>query len=556
MMIKAIGERFLCLLLCVAMLIGWCGFFSLDARASVAVAPMVSVGNAFMLALDSDGCLHSWGENASGTLGNGSTSSSAHPVAVSLPENVRMAYVSAGFDHALAISTDGDVYAWGSNEYGQLGTDGNDLLSVPTKLEALSGQRMISVAAGKQFSLALSESGIVYAWGNNASLQLGTALENGETQCASPRAVSSLNGVFVTAIFADFSSAAAIASDGSVWLWGKNDSFQLGVDTASTLTPQKLTKSNLPNVAQTVAIGEKFITMLFSDDTVASIGQNRYGQFANGKTSTDGSAVLKFATLGEIAPMSVAASSDQTVVLDADGTLYTAGRRLGEADMETQTAWTEFRIGNASEQLIALTMDAGYVNGAVVAQDGTVWTWGENGSGQLGDGTLSSSATAVRVVSENGSALALGNAPYVQSVALFVNASVPAPTYTVTIPDSIELGDLRQTDALDTERISSTEFVVRASGIANLFGERKIVVTLTTSDGTFVLRDSGGHALPYAIYLQESGGTALSSGDPFAEFTTDGSVTGWLRVDRSQITQSGVYGGVLTFGIDLETVED
>ncbi len=556
-MMKAIGERLLCLLLCVAMLTAWCGVFPLEASTSDTVAPMVSVGNAFILALDSTGHLYSWGENVSGTLGNGSTNSSSHPVAVTMPQAVQLIQVSAGFDHALALSSSGEVYVWGSNEYGQLGMEGNSAVLVPTKLESLSGQRIVSVAAGKQFSLALSENGKVYAWGNNASLQLGVDSATVGAQCAQPQEVVALNSVFVIDIVADFSSAAAIASDGSVWLWGKNDSFQLGVDSSQTLLPQRLTKSNLPSSrTSAVAIGEKFITMLFANGTVASLGYNRYGQFANGLSAESGSAVLKFATLGETEPLSVAVSANQTVVMDADGTLYTAGACLGSSEELSQLTLTEFPIGNASERLTALMMDAGYVNGAVIAQDGTVWTWGENGSGQLGDGSSSPSASAVQVVLENGTEFTVGTSPHVQSVALFVNASVPAPTYTVTIPNSIDLGELHQTDATDAERISCTEFTVSASGISNLFGEQKIVVTLTAADGNFVLRDSDGTVLPYEVCLQANGGTALVGGMPFAEFTTDGSVTGWICVDQSQITQSGVYGGILTFAIDLESVEE
>ena len=139
-----------------------------------------------------------------------------------------------------------------------------------------------------------------------------------------------------------------------------------------------------------------------------------------------------------------------------------------------------------------------------------------------------------------------------QSVALYVRASVPSPTYTISIPSQIDLGELHQTN---TESYSTKDFNIGVSDVANLYGEYKIVVSIQ-SDSGFVLTDGDGNTLSYGVYKNETGGTALESGAVFAEFEDAGSVTGWLRTDQSRIVKSGNYSGTLHFVFNVEPISE
>ncbi|MBQ7336171.1 MAG: hypothetical protein IJW92_06845, partial [Clostridia bacterium] len=485
--------------------------------------------------------------SSEGALGAEGVTDSTVPVAVKVPENTKFTKVSAGYDHVLAVTTDGKVYAWGSNGQGQLGIDSVSSANVPTLVSALETVKIVSVAAGKQYSLALSESGVVYAWGLNSKLQLGISGSN----ISVPTVIETLTSasVFVTQIFAGETSAAALTGSGALWLWGNNDQTQLGTD-GSTCLPYEVTK--ITTAVISVALGAESTTLFLADGSVCSMGLNSVGQFGNGETADSKTMNLKSATLDESVYVSeIAAGSKFIAILSGDGALYVCGSAVGSDDSATlNTTPTSLSVG---ADLTVASVSAGYLNGAAILQDGTVWTWGDNGSGQLSNGTKNNSATPVQVVGVGGEGvLRLGSAPYVQSVALYVRASVPSPTYTISIPSQIDLGELHQTN---TESYSTKDFNIGVSDVANLYGEYKIVVSIQ-SDSGFVLTDGDGNTLSYGVYKNETGGTALESGAVFAEFEDAGSVTGWLRTDQSRIVKSGNYSGTLHFVFNVEPISE
>ena len=142
------------------------------------------------------------------------------------------------------------------------------------------------------------------------------------------------------------------------------------------------------------------------------------------------------------------------------------------------------------------------------------------------------------------------NLPEERSATITANATIPAPTYTVTIPAAVDAGDLTQKAEADADKVKSTTFSVSASSVENLFGAKKVVVSLSTADGAFALKN-GDDSLEYAVYNQETGGTALTSGADFTEFTSATSVTGRVDIDQSKITKKGSYTGTMTFTIAL-----
>ena len=161
----------------------------------------VSAGSDHSLALGSDGNVYAWGRNGNGRLGDGTSSSRYTPVRVKtpdrktypdLPKDFTYLQVSAGWDHSLAVGSDGYAYAWGCNMYGNLGNNTasgyGDVNPVPERVrdpaspgDASKGLQAAQVSAGYHYSLAVGSDGNAWAWGYNYNGQLGDGSANSKS---------------------------------------------------------------------------------------------------------------------------------------------------------------------------------------------------------------------------------------------------------------------------------------------------------------------------------------------------------------------------------------
>ena len=161
----------------------------------------------------------SWGDNSTGQLGDGLTTGSSRPLSADIGAGHDVVQVAAGYDHSLAVRSDGTVWAWGANRYGQLGRGTiTDHEVTPARVAVLN--HVTRISAGRGFALALRSDGIVFAWGLNGSGQLGNGTT---TESSKPVKIAGLSQV--TGIAAGWDSAVAIESSSisaltSVWTWG------------------------------------------------------------------------------------------------------------------------------------------------------------------------------------------------------------------------------------------------------------------------------------------------------------------------------------------------
>ncbi|HEY1639899.1 MAG TPA: hypothetical protein VGG35_04365 [Streptosporangiaceae bacterium] len=193
-----------------------------------AVTPAtVSAGDSSAYVIGGDGALYDWGNNKSGQLGIGSTRSSLVPVRVKLPGTSPVIAVAGGENSAYAVTADGAAYAWGSNSSGQLGNKSLQPSTTPVRVQLPAGVGATAVAAGLSMAYALTTSGTIYAWGDNAAGQLGT---NQASPIGSlvPVQVQLPGTVTATAISAGRTTGYALGSDGAVYAWGDNSLGQLG----------------------------------------------------------------------------------------------------------------------------------------------------------------------------------------------------------------------------------------------------------------------------------------------------------------------------------------
>ena len=272
----------------------------------------VSVGRdssyGFSLAVGSDGNAYAWGYNNYGQLGDGTQTSWTTPVMVRKPAGVPADFtyvqVSAGDRHSLALGSDGYAYAWGYNNYGQLGNNTGSPSPVPVRVRdpdnpnnASQGLQAIQVSAGYEYSLALGSDGNAYAWGYNNHGKLGNNnLKNTyvPVHVRDPNSPTDANkGLQATQISAGGEHSLALGSDGYAYAWGYNTYGQLGNNSSYNYSavpvrvrdPASPTDTSKGLQAVEVSAGGWHSLAIGSDGNTEAWGINSNGQLGDGTTN-------------------------------------------------------------------------------------------------------------------------------------------------------------------------------------------------------------------------------------------------------------------------------
>lgn len=438
----------------------------------------VSATNQISMALKADGTVWAWGYNAFGELGNGTTTSSNVPVAVSNLSGVTA--ISAG-STSLALKSDGTLWAWGFGGFGQLGNGATpSYSSVPVQVPGLTN--IIAVSSGSFHALALQADGTVWAWGSNQSGQLG---DSTTTSHLSPEHLTTINNV--TKIAAGYTHSLALTSDGSVWAWGENTSGQVGIGSTASSVPAPAKLGSLSSALSVACSGPSSFAVTSSG--AFAWGYNKDGELGNGSSSSGGSnvpvaiansaglfvvaasntsnaplaitnaktllsistspvtavvspgAVQAFAAIGtysdgttqDLTSSVTWTSSDNTVAimstpgrataLKSGSVRFTASypglpnttavlRSIVPGNGLAWGAGTSGQLGNGglADSFFpvlpglsgTVAVAQGYQYSIAARSDGTVWTWGSNTYGQLGNGTVATSLTPVQVAGLTG----------------------------------------------------------------------------------------------------------------------------------------------------------
>jgi alpha-tubulin suppressor-like RCC1 family protein len=338
-----------------------------------------------------------WGRNAFGALGDGTTTDSDVPVRVHLPAGTKVTQMRAGCIHTLALTSAGHVLAWGANGDGQLGDGTTTSSDVPVKVKIPRGTKVTSVRAGCVFSLALTSTGQVLAWGDNLDGQLGDgSTSNSDT----PVRVRLPAGTTVTAISAGQDFGLARTSKGHVRAWGHGDGGRLGDGSVSNSdTPVKV---KLPTGARVKALAAGGThSLALTSDGLFAWGFNGDGQLGDGTTTSSATPVRIFIlvrgrSLGHVT--SLFAGCSHSLVLFSGGALFAWGDNTsGQLGDGTSTS-SDKPVGVALPAGTRVrAVSAGCTDSYALTVKGSVLAWGYNEYGELGDGSDTQSSTPVRV---------------------------------------------------------------------------------------------------------------------------------------------------------------
>jgi alpha-tubulin suppressor-like RCC1 family protein len=364
--------------------------------------------------IGNDNSLSIMGDNTYGQLGQGDTISRSSPVQVGVAGQWSAVAIS-GTGHVLAISSTGTLFAWGNNQYNELGQSDLVVANRSSPVNIGTNGNWTKVSAGNNYSLAIIDTGALYTWGRNDWGQLGTAnplsytsigagivsrndgklytwgynlpsgqLGTGDT--ANRSAPTQISGVTLasvswTSVAGSINNRASIRINSTLWAWGDNTYGQLGqVDTIPRSNPVQIGISSWTQVYVNV----DNIFAIRSDGKLFSWGNNNIGQLGTGDTVNYSSPVQ----IGSDSWTQIVASgTGHTLGLKADGTLYAWGNNqyneLGQNQFVQTNRSSPVQVGTSSWTKVS----AGNNNSFAIRTDGSLWGWGRNDFGQIGTST-------------------------------------------------------------------------------------------------------------------------------------------------------------------------
>jgi len=335
-------------------------------------------------AVKSDGTLWSWGRNTFGQLGDGTTDDKLSPTQIGTDHNWKSVY--AGDFFAIALKTDGTLWAWGQNTHGQLGIGNQIDQNSPVQIGTDTDWETAS--AGGFFSMALKTNGTLWTWGYNFFGQLGIGTNINQK---SPVQVGTSHAW--KTISAGWAHALALQADATLWAWGYNYSGQVGNGTNQhPNTPQQISQDK--HWTQ-IAAGGFHSLALTNAGALYTWGDNEYGALGVDSTTTATNIPQQ---MGSNTDWNyIDAGTEYTLALKTNGTLWTwGGNYYGQLGDGTNVQKNSpVQIGT-DQDWTTLTSCYDY-HTFIVKTDGSLWACGRNHKGQLGNGTTTNQSNFTQI---------------------------------------------------------------------------------------------------------------------------------------------------------------
>jgi alpha-tubulin suppressor-like RCC1 family protein len=339
--------------------------------------------------------LWTWGRNNAGQLGNNTIVNRSTPV-TTFAGGTNWKQVSGVLDTTVAIKTDGTLWTWGANAAGNLGDNTTTQRITPVTTFA-GGTNWKQVACGNfnigptaNTTAAIKTDGTLWTWGANYSGQLGNNNISGRRTPVTTFA----GGTNWKQVACGREHTAAIKTDGTLWTWGGNANGQLGNNTTSQRNTPVTTFAGGTNWKQ-VACGNRHTAAVKTDGTLWTWGYNYNGQLGDNTSTQRNTPVTTF--FGGTNWKQVSCGNNYTAAIKTNGTLWGWGAtgygRLGAGETFFDSVFIpiETFAGGTNWKQVS----CGYVHTAAIKTDGTLWVWGRNLYGQLGNAQTTNRSTPV-----------------------------------------------------------------------------------------------------------------------------------------------------------------
>ena len=336
--------------------------------------------------------LMTWGTNQYGGLGDNTATSKSSPVQT-IAWGANWKQVSGSLFHISAIKTDGTLWSWGYGGYGNLGD--NTIVGKSSPIQTIAfGTNWKQVYSGRQNTAAIKTDGTLWVWGQNSQGQLG---DNTATVHKSSPVQTVAFGTNWKQVSCGFSYTACIKTDGTLWSFGRNDYGQLGDNTITNRSSPVQTVAFGSNWKQ-VACGYYASAAIKTDGTLWTWGYNYNGSIGDNTATAHKSSPVQTIAFGTNWKQ-VSVGRSITACTKTDGTLWLWGDQfsygqLGDNTTTKKSSPVQTIAGGTNWKQVS----CGLYNTFAIKTDGTLWCWGSNDGGQLGDNTTTNRSSPVQTI--------------------------------------------------------------------------------------------------------------------------------------------------------------
>ena len=338
--------------------------------------------SAHNVAVRADGSLWTWGANFNNRLGDGTLYERWSPVQIQPPANWKQ--ISAGDNHTVAIRTNGELWAWGLNTNGQLGNDSTIAETTPVRIGTRTDWAQVS--AGGTHTVAICTDGKLWAWGNQANGRLGNGQTAAGNQTTPLQIKIQIDNIEVETgwkyVSVGLTHTMAIRTDGSLWAWGEGGGGRLGLgDTNNRSIP---TRIGTDNNWEYVSAGSAHTMAIRSNGELWAWGLQGNGRLGNDVTTGNQTTPIQIGTDTNWAQVS--AGETHTLAIREDGSLWAWGNqvngRLGNNEISGNQL-TPVEIGSDTDWT---QISASQSHSVALRTGGSLWIWGNHANGRLGIG--------------------------------------------------------------------------------------------------------------------------------------------------------------------------